>query len=73
MARAIQCLGSQAAMASALGVAQPTISEWLRGVRQVPAERCPQIERATGGAVRCEELRPDVAWDVLRSTHPKAA
>ncbi len=30
----------------------------------VPAEHCPAIERATG--VRCEELRPDVAWSVLR-------
>lgn len=32
----------------------------------VPAEHCPAIERATGGKVRCEELRPDVAWEVLR-------
>ena len=64
--RAIKHFGSQAALASALGVKQPTVSEWLTGDRQVPAERCPEIERATGGAVRCEELRPDVAWDVLR-------
>jgi len=64
--RAIKVFGSQAAMASALDVKQPTISEWLRGERQVPAERCPQIERATSGAVRCEDLRPDVEWDVLR-------
>jgi DNA-binding transcriptional regulator YdaS (Cro superfamily) len=56
-------------MASALGVKQPTISEWLRGDRRVPAERCPEIERATrdrGQPVLCEELRPDVAWSVLR-------
>lgn len=32
----------------------------------VPAEHCPAIERATAGAVRCEDLRPDVAWSVLR-------
>ncbi len=63
---AIKTLGSQAAMASALGVTQPTISEWLRGDRRVPAERCPQIERVTSGAVRCEDLRPDVEWEVLR-------
>jgi DNA-binding transcriptional regulator YdaS (Cro superfamily) len=31
---------------------------------KVPAEHCPAIERATG--VRCEELRPDVPWEVLR-------
>jgi DNA-binding transcriptional regulator YdaS (Cro superfamily) len=36
----------------------------------VPAERCPQIERATDGAVTCEELRPDLAehWAYLRGT-----
>lgn len=32
----------------------------------VPAERCPAIERATNGQVRCEDLRPDVDWAVLR-------
>lgn len=56
-------------MASALGVKQPTISEWLRGDRQVPAERCPVIERETrarGAVVLCEELRSDVPWAVLR-------
>ena len=71
--RAIECFGSQAAMASALGVKQPTISEWLRGERRVPAERCPEIERATGGKVRCEDLRPDVAWGVLREQALPAA
>lgn len=68
--RAIQVFGSQAAMASVLGVKQPTISEWLRGERPIPAERCPQIERETrrlGQPILCEELRPDVAWDVLRT------
>ena len=38
-------------------------------VTQFFAEYCPLIEKATG--VRCEELRPDVEWAVLRS--PKAA
>ena len=33
---------------------------------RVPAEHCPAIERATGGKVRCEDLRPDVDWSVLR-------
>lgn len=51
-----------------LGVTQPTAWAWLSGKKRVPAERCPQIERITGGAVRCEDLRPDVEWHVLR--HP---
>jgi DNA-binding transcriptional regulator YdaS (Cro superfamily) len=40
-----------------------TVSNWKQRGR-VPAEYCPAIERETG--VRCERLRPDVAWDVLR-------
>jgi DNA-binding transcriptional regulator YdaS (Cro superfamily) len=44
------------------------ISQWRNGIRPIPAERCPAIERATGGVVRCEDLRPDVDWAVLRGT-----
>jgi DNA-binding transcriptional regulator YdaS (Cro superfamily) len=58
--------GRGAALAAKLGVPAELISQWRNGVRQVPAERCPEIERATGGEVRCEDLRPDVPWDVLR-------
>lgn len=28
------------------------------------------IERESGGAVRCEDLRPDVDWAYLRGTAP---
>jgi DNA-binding transcriptional regulator YdaS (Cro superfamily) len=59
-------VGGQAALARILGVKAPTVNEWVKGHARVPPARCPQIERATGGAVRCEDLRPDVAWDVLR-------
>ncbi len=59
---------SGAALARALGVRQVMVSQWRRGIKQVPAERCPAIERATGGAVRCEDLRPDVDWAYLRAT-----
>lgn len=68
--KAIEVVGSQKKLAAQLGIKQPTVSQWLRGERPVPAPRCPAIEQATDGAVRCEELRPDVAWDVLR-TKPK--
>ena len=36
---------------------------------------CIDIDEATGGAVPCDELRPDLLarWDYLRSTHKKAA
>ncbi len=44
-----------------------TVQGWLR--TRVPAEYCPLIEEATrerGVAVMCEELRPDVAWGLIR-------
>lgn len=58
-------------MASSLGVDPQLVWQWTTGVRRVPAERCPAIERLTQGQVRCEDLRPDVEWAVLRhSTTP---
>lgn len=66
--RAIQVAGGVSALASAIGVAASAPSMWkVRG--NVPAEHCPSIERLTrerGQPVTCEELRPDVAWGVLR-------
>lgn len=60
----------QVDLARALDVSPPLIYQWRTGIRQVPAERCPQIEKATNGAVTCEELRPDLAehWAYLRSS-----
>lgn len=56
--RAIRKLGSQKALADALGVRSPSVSEWKS--RGVPAERCAQIEAATGGEVTRYELRPEI-------------
>jgi DNA-binding transcriptional regulator YdaS (Cro superfamily) len=61
--------GRGAGLAAQIGVPQSLISQWSTEVRQVPAERCPEIERATGGKVRCEDLRPDVAWHILRKSN----
>lgn len=61
-----QAHGRQSAIAGAIDSQPQLVWQWSRGIRRVPAEKCPLIERATGGAVTCEELRPDVAWDVLR-------
>jgi DNA-binding transcriptional regulator YdaS (Cro superfamily) len=69
--RAIRVAGSQRALAARCGVTQAAVSKWVLGGR-VPAERCVEIERATSGAVRCEELRPDIEWAVLRRAAPPA-
>jgi DNA-binding transcriptional regulator YdaS (Cro superfamily) len=55
-------VGSQTALAAKLGRQKAAVSRWL--AERVPAEVCPEIERLTG--VRCEDLRPDVPWGVLR-------
>lgn len=57
--RAVEIVGTQEALASAIGIKSPSISEWRQRGR-VPAERCADIERATGGEVTRAELRPDL-------------
>lgn len=52
-------------------IGQPHVYKWLNSLnpdRMPPAEYCPSIERATDGQVRCEDLRPDVDWSVLRNS-----
>jgi DNA-binding transcriptional regulator YdaS (Cro superfamily) len=71
--RAVTLLNGQAALATAIGVKQQHIWNWLNRPGGVPAEHCPAIERATKGEVRCEQLRPDVPWDVLREQAPVQA
>ncbi|WP_234197111.1 transcriptional regulator [Pseudacidovorax sp. NFM-22] len=60
---AIKAAGGVGALAERIGAAASAPSMWRKRGR-VPAEHCPAIERETG--VRCEALRPDVAWHVLR-------
>lgn len=67
--KAIQMIGGPVKAAAVLqlkGRRHQTVQSWLK--TRVPAEHCPTIERATAGAVRCEELRPDVDWAVLRES-----
>lgn len=59
-------VGGQAVLAREIGAAPAFVYQWATGRRSVPAEFCPKIERATHGAIRCEELRPDIEWSVLR-------
>ena len=67
--KAIRSAGGVSALAKALRLRQSTVSNWpARG--RVPAEYCPSIERITG--VRCERLRPDVEWSVLRKRGVRA-
>lgn len=57
---AITICGSQSELARRIGgkVRTGHIHYWLRN--KVPADRCAAIEKATGGQVTCEMLRPEV-------------
>lgn len=42
--------------------------------QRLGAGLCIKVDRASGGAVRCEDLRPDVDWAYLRDANlPQAA
>lgn len=74
--RAAKLLGGQSAMASVLGYAdRRNVWPWFNTARRFPAEHCPAIERATNGAVSCEELCPDTTWVRMPDTqwpwHPQ--
>lgn len=70
--KALEIVGGPAKLAAVLGVSVQAVCFWRDGDRRMPADHCPSIERATGGVVRCEELRPDVDWAYLRSTKRRA-
>ena len=56
---------TQSALAKQVGVSQGMVHQWVTGIRPVSLDKCIAIERATGGAVTCEELRPDFDWSYL--------
>jgi len=57
--RAIEIVGTQAALANALGVTAQAVNQWVSKGR-IPAERVLEIERATEGKVTRHDLRPDL-------------
>jgi DNA-binding transcriptional regulator YdaS (Cro superfamily) len=67
---AITSVGGPSNLARQLGVSPQRVTNWTARGR-VPVEMCPPIERLTG--VRCEDLRPDIDWAVLRRPARKRA
>ena len=73
---------TQSQIATAVDCGQATISDLVNGSTKQPSyslgaallqmlERLKTPEAATNGLVRCEDLRPDVQWSVLRGTAPQ--
>ena len=67
--RAIAKFGSLAAMARALHLSGYQVIQAWRRQGRVPAEHCPEVEKATGEP--CEELNMKVDWAFIRSTRPE--
>lgn len=55
---AVECIGSQSAMARLLGTTQASVWRWLNVTRQLPAEHVLTIERET--RISRHDLRPDI-------------
>ncbi|SCC31873.1 transcriptional regulator [Gilliamella intestini] len=59
--------GSQVETAKKLNVSKSQVWQWLNNVNSIAIEKAIDIEDKTNGAVKCEDLRPDVNWSVIRS------
>lgn len=59
--KAADVMGSQEKLAGLFGLQKAAVTHWKRA-GCVPAEYCPEIERASGGVVSCENLCPEQAW-----------
>ena len=58
--KAIEIMGTQSALAKAIGVKQQHIHKWLYQVRKIPAEYVLPIERAVNGKISRYKMRPDI-------------
>jgi DNA-binding transcriptional regulator YdaS (Cro superfamily) len=56
---AARAVGSQAALATMLGVTRGAVNQWKEAGRSVPLDHCTAIEQAASGAVKRWDLRPD--------------
>lgn len=65
--------GGLSKLAALLDISPSYLSQLSSGSAPVSEKRCIEIEKATGGAVRCEDLRPDVDWAYLRSSSLEGA
>jgi DNA-binding transcriptional regulator YdaS (Cro superfamily) len=71
--KAVDAVGSQAALAKAIGVPPALVWQWLNSRRPVAAQHCIPIEAATAGAVTRYDLRPDVFGPAPSATAAEVA
>jgi len=71
--RACEIVGGVGKLATLLGVAAPTVTQWCKGSRPVPPRKAVRIETATGRQVTRQDLYPHdylEIWPELASSHP---
>jgi DNA-binding transcriptional regulator YdaS (Cro superfamily) len=57
---------------AACGTTERYLRKAISAKQRLGAELCINIDRESHGAVRCEDLRPDVDWAYLRGTAKSA-
>lgn len=62
--------GSLPAFAKRCATTPGQLKQVAFGSRRAGESLAINIERESGGAVRCEDLRPDVDWAYLRNSAP---
>lgn len=62
--KACKIMGTQAALAEALGINTTNISQWRKSGTGVPTHHCLTIEKLTG--VKSELLNPSINWRYIR-------
>lgn len=65
--QAVALCNGQSSLARACGVSQAAVGKWLNGAKMDVAH-VSSIVKATNGAVKPEDLRPDVDWAVIRNS-----
>jgi len=63
--KAIKKAGGAAALAKRLGISEQAFTYWKRKGR-IPSDRVIGVEKATGGQVTRQQLRPDLYPDAAR-------
>lgn len=59
---AIDIVGTQKKLGEACGITQQAVFKWLHNKAKVSPEHIPLIVKATNGAVKAHEIRPDLPF-----------
>jgi DNA-binding transcriptional regulator YdaS (Cro superfamily) len=59
---------SRAAFCSSIDASERYLRKAISKGQRMGVELCIAIDRNSGGAVRCEDIRPDVDWAYLRTS-----